>query len=162
MTTTLSSSKIRAAVQDGVLQHGTLAVDAVPEKFKTTTVLYWRRNGIQFTKAATTALVFSAAHTINTAAVAGIKYGAFLVQITDAGVVSTKVVTADQSYSSAAAAIGALPSPDTGNTRIGYIVVGALTGADWVATTDDLVAASDCQSVSFVNETVVASLASLA
>lgn len=162
MSTTLSSSRVRAALTDGVLQHGTLAIDAVPEKFKTTTVLYWRRNGIQFTKAATTALVFASAYTINTAAVAGIKYGVFLVQITDTGTITTKAPAADQSYASAALAIAALPAVDTGNTRIGYIVVGAPTGADWVATTDDLTAASDVSSVSFVDETVVASLASLA
>lgn len=161
MANSLSSSRVRAAVTDGVLQHGTLAIDAVPEKFKTTTVLYWRRNGIQFTKAATTALVFSAAYTINTAAASGIKYGVFLVQVTDAGVISTKAPASDQSYASAALAIAALPAVDTGNTRIGYIVVGAKTGASWTATTDDMTAASDCSSVSFVNETVVASLASL-
>lgn len=162
MSNTLSSSRVRAAFTDGVMQAGGLAVDATAEKFKTTATLYWRRNGIQFSKAATTAIAFSAAYTINTAAAAGVKYGVFLVQITDAGVFSTKAPANDQSYASAALAIAALPAVDTGNTRVGYIVVGAPTGADWVAQTDDLTAASDVTSVSFVDETVVPSLASLA
>ena len=140
---------------DGVLQHGTLAIDAVPEKFKTTTVLYWRRLGIQFTKAATTALVYSSAYTINTAAAAGIKWGAFIVQVTDAGVVSTKAVAANQSYASEAAALAAIPAVDAGNTRIGKITVAAKTGAAWTATTDDMTALSDCTSTTFYNETVV-------
>lgn len=162
MSNTLSSSRTRAAASDGILQIGTVAVDAVPEKIKTTTVLYWRRLGIQFTKAATTAIAFSSAYTINTAAVAGIKYGVFILQITDAGVFSTKAASADQSYASAALALAAKPSADAGNQRVATIVLGAPTGADWVAQTDDLVAASDVSSITIYDETPVVSLASLA
>lgn len=161
MATPRSSTAIRNALADGVLQHGTLAIDAVPEKFKTTTTLYWRRNGIQFTKAATTALVFASAYTINTAAAAGIKWGVFLVQITDSGTITTKAPAANQSYATEALAIAALPAVDTGNTRIGYITVAALTGADWVATTDDMTPASDCEDAKFYDETVVTALSSL-
>lgn len=158
MATTQSSSAVKAANLDGVLQIGTLAIDATPEKFKTTTVLYWRRKGIQFTKAATNALVFSAAYTINTAAAAGIKWGVFLVQIDDTGTVTTKAPASNQTYTSEALAIAALPAVDTGNTAIGYITVAALTGADWVATTDDLTPASDCEDANFYDATPVTPL----
>ncbi len=134
---------------DGVMQIGTLAIDAVPEKFKTTTVLYWRRNGIQFSKAATTAIVFTAAHVVTAS-----KYGAILVQITDAGVISTKVgettQTTAMAYNTSALAIAALPAADTGNTIVGYIVVNNNAGT-WTANTDDLTAASDITAATFVD-----------
>lgn len=138
---------------DGVMAKGTILVSATAEKFKTTTTAYYRIGDIQYSKAATDNLVFSAAHTINTAAGAGKLYGAFLVQIDAAGTVSTKAVAADQSYASSAAAIAALPAADTGNVALGYIVVQAKEATDWVANTDDMTAASDCESVSFVDAT---------
>jgi hypothetical protein len=106
----LTASELATDLQpNGILQIGTLAVDAVPEKFKTTTALYWRRNGIQFTKAATTAIAFSAAHPVTAA-----KFGIVLVQITDAGVFSTKIPGATQTttmaYNTAALALAALPA----------------------------------------------------
>lgn len=132
-----------------ILQSGTLAIDAVPEKFKTTTVLYWRRNGIQFSKAATTAIVFSAAHPVTAS-----KFGIVLVQITDAGVVSTKIPGATQTtamaYATAAAALAALPAPDANNTAIGYIAIAA-KAALWTATTDDLTNGSDLTTATFVD-----------
>ncbi|MEO7889175.1 MAG: hypothetical protein ABIW19_04150, partial [Vicinamibacterales bacterium] len=137
MTQTLSSSRVLAAVQDGVLQHGTLAIDAVPEKFKTTTAAYWRRNGIQFTKAATTALVFTLNHIITAST-----FGIVLVQITDAGVIATKVPATTQAYATAALALAALPAVDAANVALGYIAI-ANNAGDWTANTDDLTAASD-------------------
>lgn len=133
--------------EDGIYQDAALAVSATAEKFKTTQTLYWRRNAIQFSKTATDNLTFSSAYTINTGAAAGIKYGAFLIQINDAGTTSTKAVSADQVYTSAALALAAVPATDTGNTAIGTIVIGAKTGASWTANTDDMTAASDCESV---------------
>lgn len=141
----------RDYLSDGVLQIGTLAIDAVPEKFKTTTVLYWRRNGIQFSKAATTAIVFSAAHVITAS-----KYGIVLVQITDAGVFSTKVPGATQTtamaYTTSALALAAKPAVDAGNTEVGYMIIQNNAG-DWTANTDDLTAASDITAVTFVDAT---------
>lgn len=137
----------RTYLSDGVLQHGTLAVDAVPEKFKTTTVLYWRRNGIQFSKAATTAIAFSAAHVITAS-----KYGIVLVQITDAGVISTKVPASPQAYNTSALALAAKPAVDAGNTEIGYMIIQNNAG-DWTAQTDDLTAASDITAVTIVDAT---------
>jgi len=152
----LKIPEYRTYLGDGILQIGTVAIDAVPEKFKTTTVLYWRRNGIQFTTAATTALVFASAYTINTAAAAGIKWGAFLLQISDTGTVTSKAVAANQSYASEALAIAALPAADAGNKAFAYITVAATTGADWVAITDDMTDGSDCTEANFYDLPVVA------
>lgn len=150
---------LRSYLSDGVLQHGTLTIDAVPEKFKTTTVLYWRRNGIQFTKAATTAIVFSAAHPVTAS-----KFGIVLVQITDAGVISTKIPGATQTttmaYNTAPLALAALPAVDAGNTAIGYIAIAADAGG-WTANTDDLTDGSDLTTAAFVNATVVSPPAAL-
>lgn len=145
---------------NGLLQHGTLAIDAVPEKFKTTTVLYWRRLGIQFTKAATTALTFTAAHPVTAN-----KFGIILVQINDAGTISTKIPGATQTtamaYDSAALALAALPAVDTGNQKIGYIAI-ANNAVTWTANTDDLTNGSDLTTATFVNEPVTATPAALA
>jgi hypothetical protein len=141
----------RTYLSDGVLQHGTLAIDAVPEKFKTTTVTIWRRNGMQFSKAATTAIVFSAAHPVTAS-----KYGIILVQIDDAGTISTKIPGATQTtamaYNTAALALAAKPAVTAGNTEIGYIAI-ANNAGDWVANTDDLTDGSDLTSATFVNTT---------
>lgn len=142
-----TANDLRSYLLDGVLQHGTLAIDAVPEKFKTTTILYWRRNGIQFTKAATTALVFTAAHVVSAS-----KFGVILVQITDAGVISTKVPGATQAYNSAPLALAALPAADANNTAIGHIAIANNTGA-WTANTDDLTDGSDLTTATFVDAT---------
>jgi hypothetical protein len=140
-------NEFRTYLSSAVLQHGTLAVDAVPEKFKTTTVFIWRRAGIQFSKAATTAIVFTAAHVVTAS-----KYGIVLVQITDAGVISTKVPGATQAYNSSALALAAKPAVDAGNTEVGYMIIQNNTG-DWTANTDDLTAASDITAVTFTNAT---------
>lgn len=137
----------RTYLSNGVLQHGTLAIDAAPEKFQTTTVLYWLRNGIQFSKAATAAIVFSAAH-----AITANKFGIILIQISDAGVISTKVPAATQAYDTAPLALAAKPAVDAGNTEIGYIAI-ANNAGDWVANTDDLTNASDVTTAAFVNTT---------
>lgn len=138
---------------DGILQIGTLAIDAVPEKFKTTTALYWRRNGIQFTKAATTAIVFTAAHPVSSS-----KFGVILIQINDAGTISTKITGATQTtamaYNSAAEALAAKPAADAGNIAIGYVAIAA-KAALWTANTDDMTAASDLTTATFVDGTAL-------
>jgi hypothetical protein len=140
----------------GVVQAGGLAVDATAEKFKTTAVFIWRRNGIQFTKAATSAIVFSASHVVTAS-----KYGVILVQITDAGVVSTKVPTSPQAYNTAPLALAALPAADAGNTVVGYIAI-ANNAGDWTANTDDLTDGSDLTTATFVDATVATIPAALA
>lgn len=157
----LTASQLAADLQpNGIMQTGTLAIDAVPEKFKTTTVLYWRRNGIQFSKAATTAIVFSAAHPVTAA-----KFGIVLVQITDAGVISTKIPGATQTttmaYNSAALALAALPAVDAGNTKVGHIAIAAGV-AGWTANTDDLTNGSDLTTATLVDNPVTATPSTLA
>lgn len=150
----LMTSKVnewRTYLLNAVLQNGTLAVDATAEKFKTTTTFIWRRNGIQFSKAATAAIVFTAAHVITAS-----KYGIVLVQITDAGVISTKTPGATQTtamaYNTSALALAAKPAVDAGNTEMGYMIIQNNTG-DWTANTDDLTAASDITAVTFTDAT---------
>lgn len=142
---------IRTYLADGMLQVGTLLIDAVPEKFKTTTTTIYTIAGLPYTKAATTALVFSSAYTINVGAAAGSFWGAFLVQVNAAGTVSTKTVGADQAYASEALAIAALPAVTAANVQVGYITVEANADSAWTATTDDLTPASDCQAANFYN-----------
>ncbi len=145
-------NSLRTFLSSGVVQHGTLAVDATAEKFKTTTVTVWRRNAIQFSKAATTALTFTANHPVSAS-----KFGIILVQINDAGTISTKIPGATQTtamaYNSAPLALAALPSPDAGNLAIGYIAIAA-KAALWTANTDDLTNGSDLTTATFVNATV--------
>lgn len=150
-----TANSLRTYLLDGVLQAGGLAVDATAEKFKTTATLYWRRNGIQFSKAATSAIVFTAAHVV-----AASKFGVVLVQITDAGVISTKVPASTQSYNTAPLALAALPAADANNTVVGYIAIANNTGA-WTANTDDLTNGSDVTTATFVDATVVAIPAAL-
>lgn len=154
-----SLNSIRSWLTSGLLQQGTLAIHSTPEQFKTTTVLVWRRGGMQFSKAAATALAFSAAHPVTAD-----KFGAILVQVSDAGVISTKISgatqTTTQAYDSAEDAVAALPSPDAGNLAIGWIIIEA-DGGGWVAITDDLTDASDLTSATFVDADVAALPAAL-
>lgn len=136
------------ALTNGLLVHGTLTIDAVAEKFKTTTVAVYTIGGGFFTKAATTALVFSASHVITAS-----KFGVILIQINAAGTVSTKVPASPQAYNSAPLALAALPTPDAGNVALGYIAIENNAG-DWTANTDDLTDASDVTTAAFTNTTV--------
>lgn len=139
------------AFRSCVLVKGTIVIDAVPEKFKTTTIAYYRIGGAQYTKAATTAIVFTAAHVINAST-----FGVVLIQINAAGTVSTKVPLATQLYASAALARAALPAPDAGNVVLGWIEI-ANNAGDWTANTDDLTNASDVTTAAFVDASEVGS-----
>lgn len=151
------SVSVTATLADGVLVDGDLAISATAEKFKTTATAYYRISGVQYSKAATDNLVFSAAHTINTAGAAGTYWGAFLVQINAAGTVSTKVVSADQVYATEALAIAALPAADAGNVALGYITVNSSEATAWTANTDDLTDGSDCVEANFADSAVASS-----
>jgi uncharacterized membrane protein YfbV (UPF0208 family) len=131
---------------DRLIAPATLAIDAVPEKFKliTLTALY-HAGGSQYTKAPATAIVFTAAHVVSAA-----KFGVVLVQVNAAGTVSTKVPLATQAYTSAALALAALPAPDAGNVALGYIAIAAGVAA-WTANTDDLTNGSDVTTATFVS-----------
>jgi hypothetical protein len=150
---TPQANALRDYLADGVLQKGTLAISATTHEYKTTTTMYWRRLGIQFTKAATDNLAFASAYTINTAAGAGKLHGAFLVETTDTGTITAKASAANQVYTTKAAALAALPAVTAGSTVIGAIAVQAKEATAWIANTDDMTAASDCESREFIDAT---------
>lgn len=135
------------AVGDSVLTKGTIVIDAVPEKFKTTTTMLYKVGGAQYSKAAATAILFSASHVVNSS-----KFGVILLQINAAGTVSTKVPLSPQVYTTAALALAAIPSADAGNVAIGYIQIAA-KAAIWTANTDDLTNGSDLTTAAFVDAT---------
>lgn len=132
-----------------VLYPAGLAIHSTPEQFKTTNRFVGRLNGETFGKAATTALTFTAAHVVTAS-----KFGIVLVQITPAGVISTKCPGATQTtamaYNSAALALAALPAVDAGNVAVGYIALAA-KAATWTANTDDMTNGSDLTTASFTS-----------
>ena len=94
-----------------------------------------------YSKDAEAAVAFGSAWTINTGAAATAFWGAVLIQITAAGVVSDKVVTADQVFATEAEAIDALPAPDADNLAIGYITINVTASDTFTAGTETLAAA---------------------
>lgn len=145
---------------DGIINASTLSTGSTPENVATTAFQY-RIDGVTYTKAAVAAgTALGITNTINTGAAAGIFYGGFLCQINAAGTISFVAAAADQVETTAAAALTAAQAitPTAGNVAVGWFVVGAKTGADWVAGTDDLTAASDCASVSYTSNAATTSL----
>lgn len=138
------------ALTNALMVDGNLAIDAVPEKFKTTQTSAFLINGVSHTKAATTVIVFSAAHVITAS-----KFGIILVQINAAGTISTKVPAATQAYDDAPTALAALPAVDAGNVALGYIAI-ENNAVDWTANTDDLTNASDLTTAAFTDSTETA------
>lgn len=98
----------------------------------------WKVDGLAYTKVAEDNIAFGTAWTINTGAAATAFWGAVLIQITPAGVVSDKVVTADQVFATQAEAIDALPAADAGNIPIGYITINATSSDTFTANTESL------------------------
>jgi hypothetical protein len=134
---------VRAFIADGMLTIATITVSGVSAlKFKTTTTTAFRLSGIVYTKVAEDEIVFTTAGTINVAGAAGTAHwGAWLVQTTAAGVVTTKAVgggTTDQDYATEALAIAALPAATAANCPLGYITVQGLASTSWVAATSNL------------------------
>lgn len=136
-----------ASKPDSALTSAGLAIDAVPEKFKILTAFAYRAGAGFFTKAAATAIVFSANDVINGAN----KWGAFLVQVDSAGTVTTKGALAN-AFVTEQAAVAALPLADASKAVIGYISVQA-KNATWTANTDDLTNGSDCVVAHFISTT---------
>lgn len=145
--------------QNGIIKATTVTTHSTPEQLAVAACVI-REGGIVYEKAAATGVTFSAAHKIT-----ALKHGVILLQITDAGVLSTKVPAATQAYESAALALEALPAPDTGNIALASILIEA-GAADWDANTDDLTPASDLVAVTYTSvaaaERVLASAIALA
>lgn len=92
----------------------------------------YRIGGIAVAFPGSAVQAFSAAHKIDINL-----WGCVLLQISQAGVMTTKVVNATQSYTSAALALAALPAADVGKFAVGYWLIQA--GAQsWDALTDGL------------------------
>lgn len=138
----------------GLTTKGTLAIDAVPEKFKTTSTATYNIAGVTYTKNAATAIVFTLAHVVSAS-----KFGVILIQVNAAGTVSTKVPLATQAYTSAALALAALPAPDAGKVALGYIAIAA-KAATWTANTDDMTNGSDLTTATFVDGDEITSVPS--
>lgn len=136
---------------DAVVDPPGLAIGTAPEKYKTTKQTSVLINGVVYSKAATDALTFGTAYTINVGTTAGLFWGVFLIQMNSAGTCTAKAPSADQVYTTEALAIAALPDADDDKVGIGYITVQAKTGASWTADTDDMTPASDCNAVNFYN-----------
>lgn len=128
---------------NGTYARAGLAKDSVPEKFKTTRTARYEIAGVKYTKAATAALVFTAAHVVTAS-----KFGIVLVQINAAGTISTKVPATPQAYNTAALALAALPAADASNVSLGYLEI-ANNAGDWTANTDDLTNGSDLTTAAF-------------
>jgi len=135
---------------DGILlEAGGLAIGSTVEQYSTASTLDVIIDGRQVTVAADATVALTAAHTITATL-----YGVIMVQVTAAGVFSSKVVSATQAYTTAALALAAKPKPDVGNAEVGHIAIQADSG-NFVGITDDLTSGSDQTSVAFVDATIV-------
>lgn len=141
--------------QDGMYDKATILISATATAYKTTTTCIFKLDGVQYSKAAEDPVTFTAANTINVGTAAGFFFGAWLVQVTAAGVLSTKPAggLADQVYTSAALALAALPAADAANVGIATIVIAANEDVSWTANTDDMTDASDVLTATFADLT---------
>lgn len=131
---------------EGLITAPTFTVHSTPEQMAATAFV-GRASSIVFEKAAATAITFSAAHVITAS-----KYGIILIQVSSAGVYSTKVPSATQAYNSAAEALAALPEADAGKTAVARLAILNNAG-DWTANTDDLTNGSDLATAAFTSMT---------
>jgi hypothetical protein len=81
---------------------------------------------------------FSSDFTINTAAAAGLFWGAARVQMDATGALSTKVVSPDQAFATEAQALVSCPLPDAGKIDLGTITIQMKTGDAFTANTTAL------------------------
>ena len=128
-----------------LLQAGGLDISATPEEVKTTVAVIANITGIQATGAIDATLPFTA---VTTVAIS--KFGAILMQVSSAGVLSSKAVGADQAYDTLDLAIAALPDADAGNQAFGYVTIEAGV-APWVGKTSDMTDGSDLTAATFVD-----------
>lgn len=122
----------------------TLSIHSTPEQFAIT-AFRARVGGRYVEKGATTALTFTANHVVSAS-----KFGVILVQIDNAGAITTKVPAATQAYDTAAAALAALPAADSGKVAFGRIAIAA-KAATWTANTDDMTNGSDLTTATFTS-----------
>lgn len=92
-------------------------------------------------KAVTDNLEFSSAYTVNVAAALGQFWGAFRIQMSSAGVVSTRAASADQAFTLEADAIANCAPAATNMIDLGTITIRCATGAAFTCNTTALNAA---------------------
>jgi hypothetical protein len=140
---------------DLIITAAGLAIGTLPEDFQVVLSRYLVGGRI-VEKAAENGIGFTAAHVITANL-----FGVVLIQIDNAGVVSTKVPLATQAYANAGLALQNLPAADAGKLAIGHIAI-ANNALDWVANTDDLTNGSDVTTAAFVTTAAVARVLSAA
>lgn len=137
----VSVSKVNDLIDhlsDGLLVSGALAEGTTPQKFKTSAISAFRIAALAYTKAAEDEIEFTAVQTVNDGEAATAMFGVWLVQVTAAGVVTTKAPGADQTYTSSGDAIAALPAPDASNVSLGYILVSSPISTKFTTKTTSL------------------------
>ncbi len=138
---TVQGNALIAFLSDGLLMAPGLRIDeAGPniKKFEIEDAFAFRINKVAYIKTAAGELTFGTAWTVNDDNAEANIYGAFLFQINASGTVSVKAAKQDQDYTTRAAAVAALPAPDTNNIAIGYVVVRTKDEQTWTADTSDL------------------------
>lgn len=128
-TVTIDGLLSSAGGADGPITDPALAINATAAKYQVG-AFSWRRAGQVFNHAAQLAQAFTGTETVTVNT-----FGVWLVQITDAGVLSTKPAGATMAYTTAALAIAALPAPDASNAPVGYILVAPTAGTFTAGTT---------------------------
>lgn len=133
----------------GVITAGVISVHSTPTQLALT-AMKALAGGVVVEKGAATGLTFTAAHVV-----AANTFGVVLIQMDNAGAISSKVPLATQSYASTNDAIANLPLPDTGKVAIGYLVIDALTATPWTANTSNMTAASGLDAITIVNTAAI-------
>lgn len=139
----------------GVITTSGLAIGSTAERVATS-LMYYRINNTNYTKAAEAAgSQFSAAHVVTAE-----KYGVVLCFLDSAGTFTSKVVSATQAYDTAEeahAAADAVLAAASNNfptlCYIGRILILAEAGNDWNANTDDMTDGSDLTTATFIPAT---------
>jgi hypothetical protein len=136
------TANVVIAPPTAILLAGAISVHSTPEQLASAIARYII-GGKVISVAAGTALAFSAAHVVTAS-----KFGAILLQRSNAGAWSTKVpaatATTAMAYDTATAAELAVLalSPDADKIAVGHIIIAADSGG-WTAITDDLTNGSD-------------------
>ena len=152
-TTVDVNAYVQIIGDNDILVAGALGIDSAPEKFLLAASRYIL-GGLVVEKTAATALTFTAAHVVTAS-----KSGCILVQVDNAGTISTLVgettQTTAMAYATAGEAALHLPSAAAGKLAIGYITINNNTGT-WTAGTDDMTNASDVTTATFTTYAAVA------
>jgi len=143
IATVASVNALISHLTSALLQQGALAISATAEEFKTVAITIANVDGFQVSAAVDATIPFTAAHVVT-----ALKFGAILVQMSTAGAITTKVVSATQAYDTLLEAVAALPDADASNIAIGYITINADAGG-WTAITDNLTDGSGLTAATF-------------